>query len=129
MHRERQSFSFGLAGRSSTKLKELVSNLSLPSSVSIETFVVDVCDTASIDNLFHTARPRVIISAVGPYVLYGLPLARACAREGIDYVDITGEPSFVFSLVSEVDYHATKTGAILIPCSGVCQSRVRQQHV
>ena len=38
---------------------------------------------------------RVVITTVGPYILYGEPLVAACAAAGTDYVDLTGEPEFV----------------------------------
>ena len=38
---------------------------------------------------------KVVITTVGPYILYGEPLVAACAAAGTDYVDLTGEPEFV----------------------------------
>ena len=35
-------------------------------------------------------RTRVVVSTVGPFALYGTALVEACAKNGVDYVDITG---------------------------------------
>ena len=41
------------------------------------------------------AATRVVLTTVGPYLRYGLPLVEACAAAGTDYVDLTGEVLFV----------------------------------
>ena len=35
-------------------------------------------------------RTRVVVTTVGPYTKYGLPLVAACAEAGTDYADLTG---------------------------------------
>ena len=37
------------------------------------------------------ARAQVVVTTVGPYDRYGLPLVAACAAAGTDYADLTGE--------------------------------------
>ena len=37
------------------------------------------------------ARTRVVVTTVGPYARYGMPLVAACAAAGTDYADLTGE--------------------------------------
>ncbi|EJD08367.1 uncharacterized protein FOMMEDRAFT_101779 [Fomitiporia mediterranea MF3/22] len=115
VHRERGSFTFGLAGRSKSKLAQLVSDLNIPE---IQTYTVDVTDDESLSSLLSSSRAKVLLSTVGPYMRWGMPVARACARSGVHYVDIDGEAPFVKDLIMEVDYLATKTGSILVPSSG-----------
>lgn len=115
-HRDRTSFTFGLAGRSKSKLDRLVSDLDL---AGVKTFTVDVLDDVSIERLFDEAQPKVLLTTVGPYWTYGFPVARACARVGVHYVDITAEMHFVRRLIDELDSIATKTHAILVPCCGL----------
>ena len=38
------------------------------------------------------AQTQVVVTTVGPYTKYGLPLVAACAAAGTDYADLTGEP-------------------------------------
>lgn len=76
----------------------------------------DVNDPASLHRL--AARSKVVISTVGPYLRYGEPLVAACAEQGTDYVDLTGEPEFVDDMY--VRHHATaqRTGARLVHSCG-----------
>ncbi len=41
------------------------------------------------------ARTQVVVTTVGPYLKYGLPLVAACAAAGTDYADLTGESLFI----------------------------------
>ncbi|KAL5482989.1 hypothetical protein ACEPAI_8218 [Sanghuangporus weigelae] len=116
VHRERDSFKLGIAARSKSKLDRLVSELNLSN---VQSFTVDVSNDGSIKALFDEARPTVVLSTVGPYIKWGKPLARACAHNGVHYVDIAGEASFVKDLIIELDFLATKTKSILIPSCGL----------
>src|ERR1700686_3702047 len=40
-------------------------------------------------------RARVVVTTVGPYAKYGLPLVEACAAAGTDYADLCGEAYFI----------------------------------
>jgi short subunit dehydrogenase-like uncharacterized protein len=51
----------------------------------------------------------VVITTVGPYLLHGEPLVAACAAEGTDYVDLTGEPEFVDQMY--LGHHETAVGS------------------
>ena len=55
---------------------------------------------------------------VGPYALHGKLLVKVCAAEGVHYVDLTGEPSFVGSMVKQHSAAAHSTRAILVPSCG-----------
>ncbi|KAL5531759.1 hypothetical protein ACEPAF_5321 [Sanghuangporus sanghuang] len=114
-HRERDSFKFGIAGRPKADLDKLVSDLNLSD---IQLFIVDVTDDESIKTLLSEANPKVVLTTVGPYMKLGKPLARACARNGVHYVDITGEAPFVKDIIAELDTVASKTKAILVPSCG-----------
>ena len=37
------------------------------------------------------ARTQVVVTTVGPYNRYGMPLVAACAAAGTDYADLTDE--------------------------------------
>lgn len=56
------------------------------------------------------AATRVLATTVGPYVWYGAELVAACAEEGTDYVDLTGEPEFVDRMYVAHDARARETG-------------------
>ncbi|KAL5482990.1 hypothetical protein ACEPAI_8219 [Sanghuangporus weigelae] len=114
-HRERDSFKFGIAARSKSKLDKLVSDFNLSG---VQLFTVDVADNESIKALLEKASPKAVLTTVGPYIKWGKPLARACARSGVHYVDIGGEAPFVKDIIVELDTLASKTKTILVPSCG-----------
>jgi short subunit dehydrogenase-like uncharacterized protein len=60
----------------------------------------------------------VVLTTAGPYVKYGTPLVEACARRGVDYVDITGETPWVRDLIDRLHERAIATGARIVPFCG-----------
>ncbi len=64
------------------------------------------------------ASTRVVISTVGPYLKYGLPLVAACAAAGTDYADLTGEPLFIRKCIDLYHKQAVDTGARIVHSCG-----------
>jgi short subunit dehydrogenase-like uncharacterized protein len=88
---------WAIAGRCKEKLQSLKADLAL--SESIDELVVDADDQASIDYL--ASQTAVLLSAAGPYSLIGTPIVDSCVRWNTDYVDITGEPTWVRSIIDK----------------------------
>lgn len=63
-------------------------------------------------------RTRVVVTTVGPYAKYGLPLVAACAEAGTDYADLTGEPNFVLESMRLYHKQAIDTGARIVHACG-----------
>src|SRR4051794_2047692 len=109
---------WALAGRSREKLEAVRERVAAthPGAPAPDLLVADVEDAASLDALARSAR--VLTTTVGPYVLYGGPVVRACAQAGTDYLDLTGEPEFVDR--SYIDHHAAAvaSGARLVHACG-----------
>lgn len=59
-----------------------------------------------------------MISTVGPYSRYGLPLVGACAAAGTDYVDLAGEPMFIRDSIDLYHKQAADTGARILHACG-----------
>ena len=78
--------------------------------------VVDATDEAAVTDL--AARARVVVTTVGPYVKYGVPLAAACAEAGTHYCDLTGEVLFVHRSIAANHETARRTGARIIHACG-----------
>jgi short subunit dehydrogenase-like uncharacterized protein len=78
--------------------------------------LADVADTASMRDL--AASTRVLVTTVGPYLRHGEPVVAACAAEGTDYLDLTGESEFVD--LTWLRHHATaeRSGARLVHAAG-----------
>ncbi len=64
------------------------------------------------------ARAQVVVTTVGPYNRYGLPLVAACAAAGTDYADLTGEPMFMRESIDLYHKQAIDTGARIVHACG-----------
>ncbi len=109
---------WALAGRNRAKLEALRDRLAVldPALAGLPVLVADSADRAALRDL--ASRTRVVVSTVGPYLRYGEPLVAACAEEGTDYADLTGEPEFVDLMYLRHHERAVATGARLVHCCG-----------
>ena len=105
----------GLAGRTESKLAQVRRELG-PGAAQWPLLVADAADPVALATMAHATK--VVASTVGPYAKYGLPLVRACADNGTDYVDLTGEVIFVRWCADEVDEMAKRTGARIVNSCG-----------
>ena len=76
----------------------------------------DAASPSSLNDM--AARTRVVITTVGPYSRYGLPLVAACAAAGTDYADLTGEAMFVRQSIDDYHKEAVDTGARIVHACG-----------
>jgi short subunit dehydrogenase-like uncharacterized protein len=76
----------------------------------------DSTDPASLAALAE--RTRVLVTTVGPYARYGLPVVEACARAGTHYADLTGEVLFVREAIDRFDTVARESGARIVHSCG-----------
>jgi len=107
---------WAIAGRTAAKLAEVKARLSGESASRVGVIEASVDDPASLARM--TARTRVLVTTVGPFIDYGEPVAAACVESGTDYVDSTGEPAFVERLIERYDARAKEKGVRLVPSSG-----------
>lgn len=91
-----------LAGRDRQKLEAVQRELGVDWPV----IVTDLTDDNSVEEL--ASSTRVIGSAIGRH---SLPLARASARTGTAYADLSGEVPFVRRSIDELHHGAQATGA------------------
>jgi short subunit dehydrogenase-like uncharacterized protein len=109
---------WAIAGRNRGKLESVRAELAGtdPALADLPILIADVSDTAALRAVAESAR--VVITTVGPYVLYGDNVVAACAAAGTDYVDLTGEPEFVNTTYLRHHETAVRTGARLVHCCG-----------
>lgn len=109
---------WALAGRDTGKLERLRERLAAlnPDCARLPLLRADAGDPRALREL--AARTRVVATTVGPYVHHGAELVAACAEEGTDYADLTGEPEFVDRMYVEHDARARETGARLVHACG-----------
>jgi short subunit dehydrogenase-like uncharacterized protein len=105
-----------LAGRSAARLEEVRSRLAAPRAKAWPIVVADAANAGALREL--AAATRVVITTVGPYAKHGRLLANACAAEGTDYVDLTGEVVFARASADENHDLARSTGARIVHSCG-----------
>jgi short subunit dehydrogenase-like uncharacterized protein len=105
-----------LAGRQPAKLAAVKQVLEQLGAGAVGVLQADVEDAASLEKLAGSAR--VVLTTVGPYLRYGEGLVRACARAGTDYVDLTGEGTFVDRMLERYDADARASGARIVHACG-----------
>jgi short subunit dehydrogenase-like uncharacterized protein len=104
-----------LAGRSPGRLEAV--RATLPESArSWPIITADAASPSSLDEM--AARTQVVVTTVGPYSKYGLPLVAACAKAGTDYADLTGEAMFVRQSIDDYHKQAIDTGARIVHACG-----------
>jgi short subunit dehydrogenase-like uncharacterized protein len=104
-----------LAGRSADKLAAV--RAALPESARAWPLIVaDARSPSSLHDM--VARARVVVTTVGPYTKYGLPLVAACAEAGTDYADLTGESMFIRESIDVCHEQALDTGARIVHSCG-----------
>ena len=104
-----------LAGRSPERLAAIRTTLG-DSAQSWPIITADAASPSSLDAM--AARTQVVVTTVGPYSRYGLPLVAACAAAGTDYADITGEAMFVRQSIDDYHKQAVDTGARIVHACG-----------
>ncbi|HEX3546743.1 MAG TPA: saccharopine dehydrogenase NADP-binding domain-containing protein [Mycobacterium sp.] len=104
-----------LAGRSTNRLHAV--RETLPEAArSWPLIEADASQPSTLDAM--AARAQVVVTTVGPYVKYGLPLVAACAAAGTDYADLTGEPMFVRESINRYHKQAVDAGARIVHSCG-----------
>ncbi|MBW7933605.1 MAG: saccharopine dehydrogenase NADP-binding domain-containing protein [Gemmatimonadaceae bacterium] len=98
-----------LAGRSESSLRALGERTGLAWRVA------PLDDPRSLDALLHDAR--VVVHCAGPFAATSRPMADACLRNRVHYLDITGEIA-VFEALAARDAEARARGVMLLPGAG-----------
>ena len=105
---------WAMAGRSLDKLASVRTALGIPDSVDLVS--VDSDDAASVGQMVSDCK--VVITTVGPYKLYGEELIKQCAEQGTDYVDLSGEPSWMHETIAQHSAAAKASGARIVHSCG-----------
>ena len=106
---------WAIAGRSQSKLNELRQSLG-SAAQALPIVLADAADEAALTAMCQ--QTKVVVSTVGPYVLYGSTLVKVCAHTGTDYCDLTGEPQWIAQMIEQYEATAQKNGARIVHCCG-----------
>jgi short subunit dehydrogenase-like uncharacterized protein len=104
-----------LAGRSTERLLAVRNTLG-EGAQSWPILAADATSPSSLQEM--AARTQVVVTTVGPYSRYGMPLVAACAAAGTDYADLTGEAMFIRETIDLYHKQAADTGARIVHCCG-----------
>jgi short subunit dehydrogenase-like uncharacterized protein len=104
-----------LAGRSTDRLRAVRDGLGAAAK-DWPLLTADASQPSTLKDM--AARTRVVVTTVGPYANYGLPLVQACAEAGTDYADLTGEPQFMRRTIDLFHKQAIDTGARIVHACG-----------
>ena len=104
-----------LAGRSADKLAAVRDTLG-DKAQTWELITADTSEPSTLNAM--AARTQVVVTTVGPYLRYGLPLVAACAAAGTDYADLTGESIFIRESIDSYHKQAIDTGARIVHSCG-----------
>lgn len=101
---------WAMAGRSQEKLAAVRDEIGAPAETPF--VVADANDPASLKAMAE--RAGCICTTVGPYQLYGEALVSACADAGTDYVDLCGEPGWMYQMIEKYESAAQASGARIV---------------
>lgn len=101
---------WAMGGRSAEKLAAVRDELGAPADTPL--IVTDTSDPASLQALMDSTR--LVLTTVGPYQLYGNELVAACAKAGVDYVDLCGEPAWMRRMIDAHEAQAKASGARIV---------------
>ncbi|KAJ3104381.1 hypothetical protein HK100_004068, partial [Physocladia obscura] len=122
--RKPQDLKIAIAGRNKAKLEAVRDALiaKLPESPlksktqNLPILIADSSDQESLDVVARSSK--VVLSTVGPFLQYGKPLVDSCVRYGTDYVDSTGETTFIKDLIDSYEDAAIENKARIVPSCG-----------
>ena len=104
-----------LAGRSLDRLRA-VRDVLPEAAREWPLIAADASSPATLNDM--AKRTRVVVTTVGPYTKYGLPLVAACAEAGTDYADLTGETMFIRESIDLYHKQSADTGARIVHSCG-----------
>ena len=115
---KKNKFTWAIAGRNKKKLEDL--RLSFkdlhPDYNQLHIFDVDSTDPLSLDAM--TSISGLILSTVGPYIKYGIPLVESCVKNSTHYCDLTGETPFIRESIDLFDQKAKENNCRIIHSCG-----------
>ena len=105
---------WAMAGRSLEKLAQVRDEIGAAADTPL--VAADASDPASLNAMVGSTR--CVCTLVGPYQFYGSALVAACARLGTHYVDLSGEPVWMYQMINKHQQDAAASGARIVHSCG-----------
>ncbi len=109
---------WAIAGRNKEKLIQ-VKNLLVaknPELSDLDLLIADTDQPESLETLAKSAK--IVITTVGPYVLHGEPIVKACVEAGTHCLDLSGEPAYVNHVYKHYNFPAERSHSLIINSCG-----------
>ncbi len=110
-----KDLSWAIAGRDQQKLEHIRAGLGTDAT-QIPILIGNSDDAGSLATIAR--RTRVVCTTVGPYLKYGEGMLAACAKNGTDYCDLTGEVLSIRQMIDRYEQDAKRTGARIVNSCG-----------
>lgn len=109
---------WAIAGRNETKLLQLKDKLiTLQAHLKdLKIIIADTDDETSLEKMAQSTK--IVITTVGPYLLHGEPIVKACVEAGTHCLDLSGEPEYVQHIYKHYNFPAERSGALIINSCG-----------
>lgn len=101
---------WALSGRNLDRLAQVREEIGAPADTPL--IATDNADPQSLQALMD--QTRLVLTTVGPYQLHGNELLAACASNGVDYVDLCGEPNWMRQMIDRHEKAARASGARIV---------------
>ena len=76
---EKKHWKIAVAGRNESKLNLIIQEISNDFNLNLDNVSIVIANTMDYQSLVQMAkRTKLVLSAVGPYLLYGEPVVKAC---------------------------------------------------
>ncbi|KAL5291447.1 SCCPDH family protein [Megaselia abdita] len=110
---------WGVAGRSESKLKQTLNEVSKKAGVDLSKTPLIIADVTDKESLFQMAsKCKVVVNTCGPYRFYGEPVVEACIKAGAHHVDVSGEPQYMENMQLKYDQEAANKNVYIISACG-----------
>ena len=116
-HRERQRFTWAIAGRNPDKLARVRDAAALRGAEPA-VIVMQSADQAAVEPM--VANARIVLNVAGPFShCHADHIVGACARSGTHYADLSGEYWYQRRMIDEFHQDAECSGARIVLAAGV----------
>uniref|UniRef100_A0A915CPV1 Saccharopine dehydrogenase NADP binding domain-containing protein n=1 Tax=Ditylenchus dipsaci TaxID=166011 RepID=A0A915CPV1_9BILA len=110
-----EKVSFAVAGRSESKLKKTLNEVSKLTGKDLSQTPIILADSSNTNDLSKMAQQaKVIINVVGPYRLHGEAVVKAAVENGASHVDISGEPAWLEAMQMKYGEEAKRNGVYVV---------------
>ncbi|XP_067625542.1 saccharopine dehydrogenase-like oxidoreductase [Eurosta solidaginis] len=114
-----QNYRWGIAGRSQTKLENVLKDMGAKAQKNLMSTPVIIADIENEGSLIAMAsKCRVLVNCCGPYRFFGEQVVRACLEAGTHHVDVSGEPQYMETMQLKYNKLAQERKVYIISACG-----------